>query len=148
MKFNWGTGIALALAAFIIFILSFVYRVMFNDEYNHHLVSDEYYKEELHYQEQIDKMNNANNLEENLKILQTEKGLEVVFPKEFDTNKIQGTIYLQRLSKKELDINVPIELMSNVLIIPKEKLLEGRYDVKIDWTYNGKGYLFKKKIRY
>ena len=32
---------------------------MFIEDYNHHLVSKDYYKDELHYQEEIDKLNNA-----------------------------------------------------------------------------------------
>ncbi|WP_196889703.1 FixH family protein [Aureivirga sp. CE67] len=148
MKFNWGTGIALALAAFMIFILSFVYRVMFDDKYEHHLVSEDYYKEELYYQNEIDKMNNANSLKEKIQITTTDKGVEIIFPQEFDTNKINGKVSFQRLAEAKLDFELPVKLMSHTLVIPKDKLIEGRYDIKLDWTYDGKEYLLKKKISY
>ena len=59
IKINWGTGIVIAIVLFIAFILSFVYKTIFMEEYEHHLVSEDYYKDELHYQEEIDKLNNA-----------------------------------------------------------------------------------------
>ena len=53
IKINWGTGIAIAIALFIVFILSFVYKTIFIEKYEHHLVSEDYYKDELHYHELI-----------------------------------------------------------------------------------------------
>ena len=43
MKINWGTGIVIAFGLFMIFILSFVYKVQSNQKYDNELVTDEYY---------------------------------------------------------------------------------------------------------
>ena len=48
MKLNWGTGIVIAMISFMIFILTFVYRSVVMDEYQHELVSEDYYGDELH----------------------------------------------------------------------------------------------------
>ena len=63
MKINWGTGIVLAFIGFIAFIMYFVISMNINKDYQHDLVTDDYYKEELEYQNDIDKEENANNLE-------------------------------------------------------------------------------------
>ncbi len=42
IKINWGTGIVIAMVLFIIFILSFVYKTIAVDKYEHHLVSEDY----------------------------------------------------------------------------------------------------------
>ena len=39
MKINWGTGIVIAFGLFIIFILSFVYKVQSNQKYDNELVT-------------------------------------------------------------------------------------------------------------
>jgi len=82
-------GIISAMALFIIFILSFVYKVTFLPEYDHHLVSEEYYKDELNYQQEIDKLNRAAALKEDILISHEKNGLMIKFPSEFDFVKIR-----------------------------------------------------------
>lgn len=148
IKISWPTGIVLALVAFMIFILSFVYKVMFLPEYDHHLVSEEYYKDELNYQQEINKENKGVALKDNIKITKDSLGLTIIFPKEFDPSKITGLISFLRLSNDKIDFNIPIELASNQILISKDKLVAGRWDVKIDWSVNGADYLYKEKLIY
>ncbi len=148
IKWNWGTGIVIAMLLFMIFILQFVYRVTFMDEYNHHLVSEDYYKDELYYQKEIDKLNNASKLSENVTINNSDKGISINFPKDKDYSKISGTISFQRLSNNKLDFTKNINLDSNTLFIPDSLLVYGRWNVKVDWQYDESEYLFKKSIYY
>ncbi|MCK5400025.1 MAG: FixH family protein, partial [Flavobacteriaceae bacterium] len=50
MKMNWGTGIVIAFIGFIAFIMFFVITMSTNKKYEHDLVTEDYYKEELEYQ--------------------------------------------------------------------------------------------------
>ena len=54
MKFNWGTGIVIAFALFMTFILSYVFKVQSNDKYDHELVVEDYYKKEALVQGDIE----------------------------------------------------------------------------------------------
>lgn len=148
LKLTWPVGIIIALTAFIIFILTFVFKVTFLDEYHHHLVSEQYYKDELNYQQEIDNVNRGLALEENIKLVKTATGLNIIFPEEFNFKNIEGTIDFQRLSNEKVDFNIPIELNSHTYLIPNEKLIEGRWNVKINWKVNNKSYLFKEKLTY
>jgi hypothetical protein len=112
-KITWPTGIIIAITAFVVFILSFVFRVTFMDEYDHHLVSEEYYKDELNYQQEIDKLSKAAMLKENVTLKKVASGLLINFPSEFDPSQISGTISFQRLSNNKLDFQIPIELKRN-----------------------------------
>ena len=47
MKINWGTAIVIAFAVFMIFILSFVFKVQSNHKYDNELVVEDYYKKEV-----------------------------------------------------------------------------------------------------
>lgn len=147
-KISWPTGIIIAIAAFVVFILSFVYKVTFIPQYDHHLVSDDYYKDELNYQQEIDKLNNAAELKGNITLKNQVSGLLISFPLEFEASQIKGTIAFLRLSDEKLDFQLPIKLKTNELLIKDENLVDGRWDVKIEWTVNNNTYLFKEKITY
>jgi len=148
MKINWGTGIVLAFVGFIAFIMYFVISMNINDKYEHDLVTEEYYKEELEYQNDIDKQNNAKTLEENISYSRTPEGLLINFPRNLDIEKITGKVFLYRPSNKQLDFETQISLSKPHLLIPDKRLVDGRWNIKIDWQYNGKSYLFKESIRY
>lgn len=147
-KLSWPAGIVIALTAFVIFILSFVFKVTFLDEYNHHLVSEEYYKDELNYQDEIDKMNNSEALDDNVKLVKANEGLEIVFPSEFEPSEISGNIAFQRLANSKMDFELPIQLKTHTILIKDENLLEGRWNVKIEWKAKGESYLLKEKLTY
>ena len=148
MKINWGTGIVLAFIAFISFILFFVIRMNMDDSANHDLVTEEYYKKELAYQQEIDAEANAKALEEPLVLRKTEKGIVVQFPKNLKEKNIKGTVSLYRPSNKHLDFDLPLSLSNTHLLIPDNRLLDGRWDIKIYWEYQGKPYLHKESITY
>jgi hypothetical protein len=148
MKINWGTGIVLAFIGFIAFILYFVINMNINDKYDHDLVTEEYYKEELEYQKDINKLNNAKKLSQDIDYNRTPEGLMISFPENLDIKKITGKVFLYRPSNKQLDFETSISLSKPHLLIPDKRLVDGRWNIKIDWQYNGKSYLFKKDIVY
>lgn len=148
MKINWGTGLAIAMGAFMIFILSFVYKTFTDRSYDHHLVSEEYYNDEINYQQEIDAVTNAKKLNEPIQLENTKKGILITFPSDVVTKKVIGTISFQRASDIKLDFNLPISLTSNKLLIPKEKLAKGLYNVRIDWQVAAVKYLYKEKYTY
>ena len=148
MKVNWGTAIVIAMIAFIVFILTFVYRSAVMDEYQHELVSEDYYGDELHYQEEIDKINNASKLEVDLTMVRTADGLTFRFPEDLEPEKISGTISLQRPSNKSLDLKLPIELNESEFLIPDQNLASGKYVVVVDWKHENSEYMFKDEIFY
>ncbi|WP_100612605.1 FixH family protein [Confluentibacter lentus] len=148
MKINWGTGIVLAFIGFISFIMYFIITLNVNDKYDHDLVTEDYYAEELKYQEDIDKLNNAKNLDENISYKRTAEGLLIVFPKHIDLNNITGHVFLYRPSNKQLDFDTVISLSKPYLLIPDKRLVDGRWNIKVDWQYNGQSYLYKETINY
>jgi len=143
LRFTWGTGIFLAMLSFMIFILSFVYKSIAMEEYQHELVSEDYYKDELHYQVEIDKMNNSNSLSQNIKLANSKEGILVSFPKDIEQASIVGSIYFQRLSNEKLDFTEEIKLTDHHQLIPDERLVSGKWIVKVDWETKQEKYLFK-----
>ncbi|WP_375323448.1 FixH family protein [Flagellimonas sp. GZD32] len=148
MKINWGTGIVLAFIGFIAFILYFVVRMSTDDRANHDLVTEEYYRKELSYQQEIDASKSASEAGAELKVEQTDEGLVIYFPEQYDPKKITGIVSLYRPSNKHLDSNFPISLSKTHLLIPDNRLVDGRWDISISWEYEGKPFLHKQKLVY
>lgn len=148
MKFNWGTGIVLAFVAFISFIMYFVVQMNMEDRADHELVTKDYYKKELAYQKEIDAEKNAAEMGAQLKIEKTGEGLQVRFPDKLNHEKITGKVSLYRPSNRHLDFNFPISLSNTHLLIPDNRLVDGRWDIAIEWEYNDNTFLHKQKISY
>ena len=148
MKINWGTGIVIAFALFMSFILFFVFKVQSDSKYDNELVVEKYYLKEQTFEKQMEKEQNAQDMTETVKITTSENGIIIAFPDGFDISKINGKVSLYRPSNKKLDFEVPISLSSPHLLIPKSNLVGGRWDISIDWSYEGKEFLSKETILY
>lgn len=148
MKINWGTAIVITFVAFISFILFFVVRMSINNSANHDLVTEEYYKAELGYQQEINAESNANKNAVKLEVIKTTKGLRLKFPKKLDFKKVKGRISLYRPSNKHLDFDLVLNLSNAHLLIPDKSLLDGRWDIKVFWEYEGEKYLHKESLTY
>lgn len=146
MKLNWGTGIVVAFALFMAFILFFVLRVQSDSKYDNELVVEEYYKQERGLQSELDREQNAANLPQKVKVETTPGAIKVTFPEGFDIQKIKGKVSLYRPSDQKLDFEIPISLSAPYLLIPKSDLAGGRWDITIDWQYEGKGYVSKEML--
>jgi len=148
MKINWGTGIILAFAGFISFIMYFIITMNIDDKYDHDLVIEDYYGEELKYQKDIDKLKNAKNLSSNITYKRVANGLMIYFPNDIDYKEITGKMFLYRPSNKQLDFETDLSLSNPYLLIPDKRLVDGRWNITIDWQYNNQSYLYKETIIY
>ena len=148
MKINWGTGIVLALIGFISFIMYFIITMSTNDKYNHDLVVEDYYQNELEFEADINKEKNALTLKENVVYNKTPEGVVITFPSNLEPKNITGKVFLYRPSNKQFDFEVPISLSNHNLLIPDNRLLDGRWNIKVDWQYNNTSYLYKKEMSY
>ncbi len=145
---NWGKGIVIVIVAFIAFIMYFVIRMNTDNKFDHDLVTEEYYKKELNYQQEIDASKNAKNLGEDISVVKTENGLTIYFPTSFHNEIIEGKVFLYRPSNKQLDFEIPISLSDSTLLVPDKRLLDGRWNITVSLVKNKKNYLFKKEITY
>ncbi len=148
MKINWGTAIVIAFVCFISFIMYFVISMSTNKKYEHDLVVEDYYQQELKYQNDINKEEHAQTLNTDVTWTKTADGIQITFPQDLDIQNIEGQVFLYRPSNKTLDFEIPISLSNHNLLIPDKRLLDGRWNIKVDWQYNKNNYLFKADIVY
>jgi hypothetical protein len=148
MKINWGTGIVLAFIGFISFIMYFIITMTTNDKYDFDLVTEDYYGQELEFQNEIHKETNSKTLKTNLRWKKMEEGITINFPEDLDIENIKGKVFLYRPSNKQFDFEIPVSLSNHTLLIPDKRLLGGRWNIKVDWEYNKNEYLYKTEITY
>lgn len=147
MKFNWGTCIVIAFAVFMIFILQYVYKVQSNSNYDHELVTEDYYKKELNVDGERERKELANNLKNPIQFFDTKQGVIITFPDDFNYQDIKGTIALYRPSNEKLDFTMTIPtLVTNNLLIPKEKVASGIWQITVDWEYQNQKYLNQQAL--
>ena len=149
MKINWGTGLVIGMLAFVSFIMYFVVTMLSSSDYDHDLVVEDYYKEELHYQQDIDAERNAFSLNESVEIIRKNAKLILEFPKSIDLQNVDGEVLFYRPSNKKLDFRIPFsEIKASKVEIPETSLVRGRWNVKVSWKQGDREFLFRKEILY
>jgi hypothetical protein len=138
MKWNWGTGIFIVIVIFVGLCVTFI---IYAHRQTWSMVEEDYYPKELRHEEKLVKIRNANALSEPLQVKTGQKNLHVIFPADFRGKTLTGNINIYRPSDETLDVNLPVAAdTSLVQLIPLNKLHQGRYVVKVDWSCEGKGY--------
>ena len=143
IRFHWGTGIALV---FALFVFSLVYAVIKSRSIDHALVRDDYYTEDIHYQEKHDKVKRTEALGEavGVQYIKEQKLVMVYFPRSMSP---EGEIQLYRASDASLDRHYSVQPdSSGVQFISVQDLKTGYWKVKVDWTSNGLGYYMEEEI--
>lgn len=138
MKFNWGTGIALFYGTFVAVLLFFVLKSTGQDN---SLVSEDYYTEDLKYQEHYEKLQKTAALQQDL-IIRTNDGLaqvEFTFPEKL--GKAGGEILFFCPSDSHADFRVPIQVNESAFqAISSRNLKKGFWKIKVDWQAGGEQY--------
>lgn len=143
MKFNWGTGITLAIIAFMAFILFMVFKATST---NADLEAPDYYDQEIKYQARIDAIKNAKGLDTELKIEQNTNSILFTFPYDIADEINSGNIYFFKPDNAEFDRSFKINMNSGAQEIAKEEFIPGKYRIKVDWKANEKDYFSEKAI--
>jgi hypothetical protein len=133
-KFTWGHGVVIALAAFMIFIISMLFLFP-NGQKNSEMVTDNYYEEELKYQDVIDAKKRADTLQEKPVYSQDKNGIKITFPKDYDNSNTTVKFVLNRTDEQNLDIHKSVQMDANKsIIIPAQVLKMGNYTLRLNWT--------------
>ena len=139
-KFNWGHGIILALGSFIAFILFMIF-VFSNGQQTAEMVSDDYYADELNYQEVIDAKKNADLLRDSLQYQQLANGIKINFPASISPEEGKVHFDLYRTNDANLDVKKDLNLdAQKSFTVPKQVLSPGSYTLKVKWSQNKKPY--------
>jgi hypothetical protein len=142
-KLSWGTKLAMFISVYVIGILIFVGFSLTQDI---NLISTDYYPQGIDFQTKIDKIKNTYTLKEKVVISQKSGIVQVQFP-EGMRNDVNGSIIFYRPSNSDNDLRSDIKLDDTGLqTFKSDKLIKGRYAIKIDWTHQDKAYYQEEAI--
>ena len=142
---NWGTRIVIAYALFIILVMTMVGYAMRQDVF---LVSENYYEEEIAYQEQIDRLSNTQSLKEKVKVNVDQNGhIHLQLPKSSMDAITKGSVHLYRPSDARLDqfFELKPDAMGNQQFYVKD-LPHGSWKIKVSWKGGTKDYYFEQDL--
>ncbi len=131
LKFHWGTGIFLFIGLFFIAAVSFVIWTTTQDI---SLVEKDYYPRGVKFDEQRQKIANTGALPEKITANVSKEHILLQFPKISGLAHASGTIWVYRPSDETKDLRIPVKPdTSGVQLIPRSRLIVGKYLLKIDW---------------
>ncbi len=141
---NWGKSLIIV---FIIFMSGIGYLAYRTTQTNFDLVENDYYKQELSYQQKIDKATEANNLSEQISIVQTKDGIKMQLPVDMKDKKISGEVWFYCAYDKNRDKKFNIETDTALTqFFSNEQITPGNYTVKINWNGDQKSYYSEKHL--
>lgn len=142
---NWGWRITIFLTLFIGFIMS---MVIYSFSTTNDLVSEDYYNQEIQYQQNIDAQKNALFLANEVTLVIENKSIVLTFPSNFSQVIEKGDITFYRPDNAKLDKSFDLNLNElNKQFIPKADIVRGFYNVTIQFVSDKKTYLFNKEIK-
>ncbi|HBQ60503.1 MAG TPA: hypothetical protein DD671_12995 [Balneolaceae bacterium] len=145
-KFNWGTGLTLAIVVFVLATLSTVSYLISLEFY---LVSENHYEEGVEYQETIDGIQNARDLDTPVLILFDEptESIKITFPMALRSDSLAGTIKFYRPNDSSLDKLFKLQLNEDgQQFIPVTDFEEGRWKLTLEWQQDTLTYIDHKNI--
>jgi FixH protein len=141
---NWGYKLLLT---FVVFAAGIFYLVFRSMNINTELVSKEYYKDELKYQQVIDGSKKANQLSSEVSVSQHGNFIMVKMPQEMKVGNVSGSIWFYCAADEKKDQHVVINLDADaVQQIDKKGFQPGNYTLKIDWNDNKDHYYSEQPL--
>ena len=137
---NWGTKIIFAFVGFIAVIFTLAYISMGQDI---NLVSDDYYAQELAYEDQIQRIKNTQSLDQKPTLVIDKKAYKahLVFPENLKDKVDEGQVVFYRPSNGAFDKTFSISLNEDGLqSFDVSSYVKGLWKAKITWEYRNTEY--------
>lgn len=144
IKFNWGTGIVIAI---IVMVSGMIFMVSIALRQDYDLVENDYYQKSIDYQKHIDQVKNTESLPGKIKFDQTADLLKLTFPKLADPGNYSGEIHFYSPVEEKRDETMKLKLNDKFeQAIRLSGLKPGRYTVKIDWSTGKTSYYQEQEV--
>ena len=140
---SWGNKLLLVFVAFTALISTLVYKAV-NTKFD--LVSDDYYNDELKYQQTIDGINNANKLSV-VAITENATSVVIQLPNEMKGLKVEGEAWFYCKTNAALDKRIALDLNENAQqVVEKTAMAKAIYTLKLSWKAGGKQYYSEQEV--
>jgi nitrogen fixation protein FixH len=141
---SWGTKIFMLYGGFVALIAFLVVSSM---RQNVDLVAEDYYQQELQYQNKIDQSTAAIKNGYSPAFVVNDDQVSVVFPDTVRSIGINGEVVFYRPDNKALDFTEQIALdNAGKMSIPRSMFSAGMYQAKVMWKSAGQDYYYESTV--
>lgn len=137
---NWGRGIILAMGLFMGFILFLVVNIMLHTV---DLESEDYYKKEINYEQEITAMKNFNAVNSRIGVSSNTEYVVFQLPEKSKITEVE--IHFFRPNNTKLDKLFQVN-GTKTYLVPKTTLEKGNYSIQLHFKHNQKPCLQKEEI--
>lgn len=144
MNMSWGIRIAILYASFVGMIIFLVFRTAHE---NIDLVTEDYYQQELEFQNRIDQREASSRLGADPVVNITADSVEIIFPDSVARQGIAGRALFYRASDASRDVVLELQTgITGVQRVARSQFATGSYQLKLTWMSGGHPYYFEKQL--
>lgn len=140
---NWGKKILFFYLAFVVGIAFLVVKSMSQQQ---DLVTVDYYKQELKFQDKIDQSSRTRQLSDSLRLKYENDTLMINFPGDFKNKIIKGQVHIYCPNDEKLDKIQQFSIGNEKLSATVAYAFHGMRSVKIEWEAEGVSYYYEQKL--
>lgn len=141
---NWGRSLILVFVLFAAFMGYLVYRASGT---HFDLVSKDYYRDELRYQDKIDGFRNAASMDAVNMLIDSLGNLQIRFPDQMRGKTMEGDLWLYCKTDAVKDLRVPLLADTATLrVINVAGRASGKYLAKLHWAALQVPYEYEQEI--
>ena len=140
---NWGYKILVVYIVFIAGIVTLVYK---SSVQNQDLVVNDYYDQELKYQDRIDAIVRTNNLRSPVECNVEKDDIVIHFPAEMNGLRLKASVLLYSPVDEKKDIQKQLSTSDAVIRFPLAGNNRGFHKLKITWSVNNTSFYSEQQI--
>jgi hypothetical protein len=139
---SWGNKLVIVFVVFVALMAILVYKAV-NTKFE--LVTKDYYKEELRYQDKIDGAANARTAG-SIMLKQDASTITLQLPTSLQTSISEGEAWFYCKTDAAKDQRLPIKIEDGIYSFDKSVFAKSTYELKLQLTNNSKQYYYKEFI--
>ncbi len=142
---NWGWKMALVYTAFVVAIMTFVFKAR-SEKID--LVTKEYYEKELQFKDRMEASNNANELFSSISVKNEKGSIEIQLPQQQAKRILNAQVHFYCPSDADKDVQLDLNPDENAhQSLLTSTLKSGNYLAKLQWKADDKNFFIEKKLR-
>ncbi len=139
---SWGNKLVFVFIGFAMLIGTLVYKAMTT---KFELVTKDYYKEELRYQDKIDGAANAS-AAGNITLVQENGVVKIQLPQSLQAKTVEGEAWFYCKTKAANDKRVPLKMENGAMVFGESEFAKDNYELKLQFTADTKQYYYREYI--
>ena len=130
-RISWGTKIALLYSGFVVMIVTLVIATFYNKS---ELVADDYYQQEVSFQQRLNATLAASGLQQPVSLEASATQVTLRLPQSFNGKSVEADIHFYAPANAAADRRFKQTISFNEMVFDRISLEKAFYEVRVSWT--------------